>query len=217
MSMLGFSRARALSGPIAGLDDQLSVLMGEMTDTANKAEDTLQHLLTISAELEAMAAQASFRFGATRAYEAIVGQRIVALREARFGGRPTFAEFMQRRYEPAMRTVKATEARLQVLADRAIRAGNLLRTQVDVERSAQNQAVLTSMDKRADLQLRLQHTVEGLSVVAISYYAVSLVGYLMYPVSVALGISKGLMIAAITLPVLGGVWWAVRRIRNKLH
>lgn len=116
-----------------------------------------------------------------------------------------------------MRTVKATEARLQVLADRAIRAGNLLRTQVDVERSAQNQAVLTSMDKRADLQLRLQHTVEGLSVVAISYYAVSLVGYLMYPVSVALGISKGLMIAAITLPVLGGVWWAVRRIRNKLH
>ncbi|MCF6232727.1 MAG: DUF3422 domain-containing protein [Rhodobacteraceae bacterium] len=217
MSMLGFSRARTLSGPIGGLDDHLSALMGEMTDKENKAEDTLQHLLVISAELEAMAAQASFRFGATRAYEAIVGQRIEALREARFGGRPTFAEFMQRRYEPAMRTVKATEARLQVLADRAIRAGNLLRTLVDVERSAQNQAVLASMDKRADLQLRLQHTVEGLSVVAISYYAVSLVGYLVYPVSVGLGISKGLMIAAITLPVLGAVWWAVRRIRNKLN
>ena len=217
MSMLGFSRARALSGPIGGLDDQLSALMGEMTDKAHKAEDTLQHLLTISAELEAMAAQASFRFGATAAYEAIVCQRIVALREARFGGRPTFAEFMQRRYEPAMRTVKATEARLQVLADRAIRAGNLLRTQVDVERSAQNQAVLTSMDKRADLQLRLQHTVEGLSVVAISYYAVSLVGYLMYPLGVALGISKGMLIAAVTLPVLAAVWWAVRRIRKKLN
>jgi len=214
MSMLGFSRARALSGPIGGLDDQLSALMSEMIDKTHKAEATLQHLLSISAELEAMAAQASFRFGATGAYEAIVGQRIEALREVRFGGRPTFTEFMQRRYDPAMRTIKATEARLQVLADRAIRAGNLLRTQVDVERSAQNQALLASMDKRADLALRLQHTVEGLSVVAISYYAVSLVGYLLYPLSIALGISKGMLIAGITLPVLGGVWWAVRRIRR---
>lgn len=216
MSMLGFSRARALSGPIGDLDDQLSALMLEMNDPACRAEDTLQHLLSISAALEAMAAQVSFRFGATGAYEAIVNQRIEALREARFGGRPTFAEFMQRRYEPAMRTVKTTEARLQVLADRAIRAGNLLRTQVDVERSAQNQALLASMDRRADLQLRLQHTVEGLSVVAISYYAVSLAGYLLYPLAIALGNSKGMMTAAVTLPVLAGVWWAVRRIRRKL-
>ncbi len=217
MSMLGFSRARALAGKIAGMDDQLSALMLKMNDRTNPADDTLQHLLTISGALETLAARASFRFGATGAYEAIVGQRIEALREVRFGGRQTFAEFMKRRYEPAMRTVKSTEARLQALADRAIRAGNLLRTQVDVERSAQNQALLASMDRRADLALRLQHTVEGLSVVAISYYAVSLAGYLLYPLGGLLGMSKGALIAAITLPVLAGVWWAVRRIRQKLE
>jgi uncharacterized membrane-anchored protein len=217
MSMLGLARARALSGRIAGLDDQLSALMVEMTKGDRPPEETLQQLLSISTELETMAARSSFRFGATGAYAALVAQRIKVLREARFGGRQTFGEFMMRRFEPAMRTVKSTQSRLQALSDRAIRAANLLRTQVDVDRSAQNQALLASMDRRADLQLRLQRTVEGLSVVAISYYAVSLAGYLLYPLAGALGISKGLVIAAITLPVIAGVWWAVRRIRNRLE
>ncbi len=103
------------------------------------------------------------------------------------------------------------------MADRAMRAGELLRTRVDVERSAQNQALLESMDKRADVQLRLQRTVEGLSVVAISYYAVSLAGYLLYPVAEALGLSKGMVTAAVTLPVIALVWWMVQRIRKRLH
>ncbi len=39
---------------------------------------------------------------------------------------------------------------------------------------AQNQTLLASMDRRARLQLRLQQTVEGLSVAAICYYVVGL-------------------------------------------
>ncbi len=217
MSMLGFARAGDLSGRIGGMDDHLTELMVEMTDGARPPDETLKQLLAISAELETMAARASFRFGATGAYEAIVCDRIAALREERFGGRQTFTEFMKRRYEPAMRTVKSTQARLQALADRAIRAGNLLRTQVDVERSAQNQSLLASMDRRADMALRLQHTVEGLSVVAISYYAVSLAGYLLYPLAGTVGISKGMLTAGVTVPVILGVWWAVRRIRNRME
>jgi uncharacterized membrane-anchored protein len=123
---------------------------------------------------------------------------------------------MVRRYDPAMRTVKSTVLRLSALADRAMRAGQLLRTRVDVERSAQNQALLESMDKRADLQLRLQRTVEGLSVVAISYYPVSLSGYLAYPLAEPLGVSKTMLSSLITLPVVAMVWLAVRRIRKKL-
>ncbi|MDK3072348.1 DUF3422 domain-containing protein [Sedimentitalea sp. JM2-8] len=216
MSMLGFSRARDLSAPISALDNQLTELMMEMTGGGTSPEVTLPELLSISAQLETMAARSSFRFGATGAYEAIVTQRITALRETRFRGRQTFAEFMMRRYEPAMRTVKSTEARLQALADRAIRAGELLRTRVDVDRSAQNQALLESMDRRADLQLRLQHTVEGLSVVAISYYGVSLASYLLYPVTELTGVSKGMLTALVTLPVVGLVWWMVRRIRRRI-
>lgn len=217
MSMLGFARVREMGRQMGETDGHLSRLIGDMTGGSQPAEATLKSLLRVSAELESLVAQSSFRFGATSAYEQIVHQRIAVLREERLDGRQTFAEFMMRRYDPAMRTVRATKDQLAAMADRAMRAGELLRTRVDVDRSAQNQALLESMDRRADLQLRLQRTVEGLSVVAISYYAVSLAGYLLYPVSDVLGVSKGMITAAVTLPVVGLVWWMVQRIRRKLH
>jgi uncharacterized membrane-anchored protein len=102
------------------------------------------------------------------------------------------------------------------MSDRALRAGDLLRTRVDVERSAQNQALLTSMDRRADLQLRLQHTVEGLSIVAISYYALNLVLYVAGPLQYALEISKVTLAAVATPIVVVCVWAALRRIRKHL-
>ena len=217
MSMLGLSRVRKNSTRMNEIEHSLTGLMVDMTRQDASAEDTLHQLLGLSAELESMAAQSLFRFGATGAYEAIVNQRIEVLREERIGGRQTFAEFMMRRYDPAMRTVKSAEARLNAMSARAIRAGELLRTRVDVERSAQNQELLESMDRRADLQLRLQKTVEGLSVVAISYYAVSLAGYLLYPVASLVGISKGMLLALATLPVVALVWWAIHRIREKIE
>jgi uncharacterized membrane-anchored protein len=139
------------------------------------------------------------------------------LRESHFEGRQTFEEFMTRRFDPAMRTVKSTEERLRAMAERAIRAGDLLRTRVDVERQSQNQKLLASMDQRADLQLRLQKTVEGLSVVAISYYAVNLVVYTLGPVSDLLGMSK-LWLTGISTPVvLLLVWAVIRRIHRKIE
>ena len=217
MSMLGLTRVRSLADQMSNLDNELAELTTEMTAEISRPDLTLKALLATSAELETLLAQSSFRFGATGAYEALVNQRIAVLRETRMGGRQTFAEFMMRRYDPSMRTVKAAEKRLHEMSDRAIRAGNLLRTRVDVERSAQNQLLLESMDKRADLQLRLQHTVEGLSVVAISYYAVSLAAYMVYPLLDPLGISKGVGTALLTPLVILLVWLMVRRIRNAFH
>jgi uncharacterized membrane-anchored protein len=216
MSMLGFARARGLQADLNSLDSRLTGVMSAMTDDRAAPEATLQDLLQISAQLETIAAQSAFRFDATGAYEALVNQRIEALREMRFKGRQSFAEFMMRRYEPAMRTVKTTRRRLASMSDRSVRASNLLRTRVDVARSAQNQALLESMDRRSDLQLRLQHTVEGLSVVAISYYAVSLAGYLAYPLAQAAGLSKSLLLAIVTLPIVGLVWTMIRRLRAKV-
>jgi len=217
MSMLGFSRARGLTPAVGKLDTRLSEMMVEMTTGTKPAEEILTQLLAVSAELEAMAAQSAFRFGATGAYDALVSQRISLLREERHEGFQTFAEFMLRRFEPAMRTVNSTEKRLDTLASRARRAGELLRTRVDVERSAQNQALLASMDRRSDIALRLQHTVEGLSVVAVSYYAVSLVSDFFLPLAERYGLSKKLLIAAVTLPVVALVWLGIQRIRKKLH
>ena len=216
MSMLGFARVRSMARQMGNIDTELSHIMSDMNDGKVAAEVTLDNLLKVSTELETLSAAASFRLGATEAYEAIVHQRIRVLREERFKGRQTFSEFMMRRYDPAMRTVKSSRVRLGNLADRAIRAGDLLRTRVDVERSAQNQALLTSMDRRADLQLRLQKTVEGLSVVAISYYAVSLVSYLLYPLAENYSVTEGFLTSIITLPVVGLVYLMIRRIRSKM-
>jgi len=214
MSMIGFSRVRELGPRMGEIDNELNRLMAAMTNGDGQEEDRLKALLSVSAELESLSAQTSFRFGATWAYEAIVAQRISVLRETRFEGRQTFAEFMTRRYDPAMRTVKSAENRLSTMAERAVRAGNLLRTRVEVARSAQNQQLLESMNHRADMQLRLQKTVEGLSVVAISYYAVSLAGYMLYPVAAMVGITEGLITALVTVPVVLLVWFAIRRIRR---
>ena len=214
MSMLGLARVRRHGGRLAALDTELTRLMADMRGDMASADDTLKALLETSAELEALLARTSFRFGATRAYEAIVEQRVEVLREERFGGRQTFAEFMTRRFDPAMRTVKASQRRMEAMAERAMRAGELLRTRVDVERSAQNRDLLESMDRRADLQLRLQRTVEGLSVVAISYYAVNLVAYAFGPLAADLGLEKVWFTAAATPVVVLLVWWMVRRLRR---
>ena len=217
MSMLGLQRARVLSDVLNELEPRLTAIIDGMGNESQSAETVLQELLQISAELEGQAAQHSFRFGATSAYQAIVMDRIAALRESRFYGRQMLTEFMQRRYQPAMRTIASAEARLRTMLERATRAGELLRTRVDVERSAQHHSVLARMDKRADMQLQLQHTVEGLSVFAISYYAVGLLSYAIHPLASRIGIDKSYLIAGTTPVVVLLVWWSMRQVRRKLH
>ena len=216
MSMLGLMRVRAMGSDMAQVTERLNSLTEKMVEQGTDPEPTLQELIAVSAELERLGALTSFRFGATGAYEAIVSQRIEVLREGRFGGRQTFAEFMMRRFDPAMRTVKATEDRLAALTARAERASNLLRTRVDVDHSAQNQKLLQSMDRRADLQLRLQRTVEGLSVVAISYYAVGLLLYVLTPLGAAASLNKGAVAALVTPLVVLAVWAALRWLRREM-
>jgi uncharacterized membrane-anchored protein len=217
MSMLGLPRAREISATLGQIDERLSHLVSDMTGDLSQPDETLSQLLAIASQLEKLQTESAFRFGATGAYDAIVTQRVHVLREERFRGRQTFAEFMMRRFDPAMRTVKSTETRLEAMTTRAIRAGDLLRTRVDVERSAHNQELLASMDRRSDLALRLQKTVEGLSVVAISYYAVNLVVYLAGPLAEPLGISKTLLTALVVLPTIAAVWMIVRAIRRSVE
>lgn len=217
MSMLGLGRARHLTHQLNQLDPKLNDIVQEMSQSRLPPEDALQELLEVSGRLESASAEHDFRFGANAAYEAIVHDRIRALRESRFQGRQMLTEFMARRYHPAMRTAKSAEKRLHEMIGRTERTGNLLRTRVDVQRSAQNQELMTRMDRRADLQLRLQHTVEGLSVVAISYYAVGLTGYALAPLATQLGVDKATIIAIMTPVVVLLVWLAMRRIRASLH
>lgn len=217
MAMLGLTRAREMSDELTTIDAKLSGLLSDMASTSAEPADVLAQLLAVSGQVENMGAQTAYRFAASNAYEKIVNQRVEVLREERFEGRQTFSEFMMRRFDPAMRTVKATERRLQVMSDRALRAGELLRTKVDVERSAQNQTLLTSMDERAARQLRLQKTVEGLSIVAISYYGVNLALYLLGPLEQIYGVSKTFLAAGVTPIILICVWSILRQIHKRVE
>ncbi len=198
------------------VDSDRSALVAALADEQVAAEDNLHVLLGLSAKLENHSARVAYRFAASKAYAAIVAQRIEVLREGQFEGRQTFREFMMRRFDPAMRTVQALDARLQDLIARAIRTGDLLRTSVDVERQSQSQDLLTSMNRRADMQLKLQKTVEGLSVVAVSYYATGLVLYVLAPLATVFGLYKGILTACVVPVVVGLVYLALRRIRRQM-
>jgi uncharacterized membrane-anchored protein len=133
----------------------------------------LDRLTALAAEVEAQAAETSFRFGATRAYDELVTLRIEAIKEVRLPHHSTLASFLSRRMAPAMRTCITVEKRLADLSEKIARLAELLRTRVDVELESQNASQLRQMADRVRLQLRLQQTVEGLSIAAITYYVAS--------------------------------------------
>ena len=216
MAMLTLPRAREVAGAVVRLDHALSDIVAGMAAVDGHDAGTLDRLLEMSAEIAHLSSTSAFRFGAAGAYETIVHQRVQVLREERLGGRQIFAEFMLRRFDPAMRTCRSAQARLAELSGRAERAANLLRTRVDVANQAQNVEVLRQMDRRAALQLRLQETVEGLSVVAISYYALNLAGGLLAPVAGPAGLGEAELLALLTVPVVLLVWLLVRRIRTRI-
>ena len=216
-AMLGLPLAQALSPRMRRMEDRMALLTAEMRQTDRRdSQQLLGELTELAAELEADAASSLYRFGASRAYHGIVEERLDALDEQAAPGAETWAAFLRRRVAPAMRTCRSVEERQANLSRKLARAATLLRTWVDVEVEKQNRDLLASMNNRAKLQLRLQQTVEGLSVAAVSYYVVGLIGYLakgLKPDAVPVGVER---IVAISVPVVVAVvWLVVRRIRKR--
>lgn len=180
MSLLGLPVAKDVGRWLSGAEKSLAEMMDHIGHARSPEDEraVLASLSKLAAEVEHSVARTTFRFGAARAYHSLVMQRIEELRETRISGLPTLNEFMQRRLLPAMSTCAAMARRQDDLSGRVARNSQLLRTRVDIELERQNQELLAQMNNRARLQLRLQETVEGLSVVAITYYGSQLVQYL---------------------------------------
>jgi len=216
VSMLTLPIAKKVFSRLSNLERDLASEVQSISGREGTHRERLTALMSIAAEIEYLNAENAFRFGAGEAYAALVDQRILVLREERFLGRQTFSEFMMRRFSPTVRTCQAAQKRLQSISDRAARAADMLGTRVNVRAAEQNRALLEKMDARAELQLRLQETVEGLSVVAISYYGVSLLTYLLVPFAKTQGWDKTYVSAAMVLPVCFAVMFMVRRIKAKV-
>jgi len=216
LAMLGLPLAQSLSPRLRRIEDRLAQLTSEMrAEESRDSQKLLAELTGLAAELEADAAASLYRFGASRAYDGIVDERLAALAEDVVPGHDTWAAFLQRRVAPAMRTCRSVEERQANLSRKLTRATTLLRSWVDVEVEKQNRDLLASMNNRARLQLRLQQTVEGLSVAAVSYYVVGLIGYIAKGVTIAGVTVKPELVTALSVPlVVLGMWLFVRRIRR---
>ncbi len=159
-------------------EQELAEITQALAAPGDKDEQGLLERLTqLDAKIENRGSATYYRFSAAEAYYDLVQRRIADLREERVEGLQTFQALIERRLAPAMSTCRSIAARQQALSDRVAHTTQLLSTRVDLTREQQNQAVLESMNRRAGLQLRLQSTVEGLSVAAITYYLTGLVGY----------------------------------------
>jgi uncharacterized membrane-anchored protein len=194
-------------------------LHGQREASAAQQEERrlLDELTQLAAEVESSVAATAFRFSAASAYWNIVRARVSELREARIGDRRTIAGFLSRRLAPAMDSCAAAARRQEELSARIERASALLRTRVDVAREEQNQRLLAAMERRGKISLRLQQTVEGLSVAAITYYAAGLLGYLAKPLKLLWPALNPDWIVAAAIPLLAfGVWRGVHRLRREL-
>lgn len=217
LALLALPIARRESPRVVEIERSLAALTQEMANEDRGDETLLGELTQLAAQVESAIASSQYRFGASRAYYALVNARINELRERRITGLQTIEEFMARRLSPAMATCASVESRLQELSERVARASSLLSTRVSIAREKQNQALLGSMDRRARLQLRLQQTVEGLSVVAISYYVVGLISYASKGLEAAgtgidSAIVSGLAIPLVAVAVALTVRWVRRRV-----
>jgi len=217
MALRGLPVAKSLSPMLSAAESQLADMTGLLERKGESDQALLDLLVSLAARIERATAEHGFRFSATRAYDVLVSQRLAELRERPISGTQTLGEFMQRRLSPAMATVVATEKRLASLAERVSRTSALLRTRVDIATEAQNQVLLEKLTKGQALQLRLQSTVEGLSIAAISYYVVSLLMYgakAMHAAGVPIEpeVAVGLLVPL----VLWLVWRTSRKIHAKL-
>ncbi len=216
MALLALPVAQKLWPELDASDRELAAINRLLVDTETHDESVLLKRMTeLAAANQSRHVTSEFRFAAAEAYYDLVLQRTEELREKRIPGIQTFGEFTARRLNPAIKTCRAVSNRLNSLVERLARATQLLSTRVDVDRQMQNQLILASVNRRLKIQLRLQATVEGLSVAAVTYYVVGLIGFVVDGLT---GRGVGLdttVVMAFSVPLVAGMtWYAVRRVRR---
>ncbi len=218
MALRGLPVAKDISAMLTESELQLAEITAHMESTETSDQELLAQLIGLAARVERATARHMYRFSATSAYHGLVEQRIEQLRETAIPGTQMVGEFLLKRLSPAMATVQATAQRLTSLSQRIERASALLRTRVDIATESQNQMLLEKLTRGQELQLRLQSTVEGLSIAAISYYVISLVLYGGKAAKAAGAPINPEMLAGAMIPlVLAAIWWGTRQIHKKLH
>lgn len=223
MALLALPHAKSLSEPLYSAELRLSELSEKIAQVQKDSAidvaldaDLLHGVSTLASQVEGWISANGLRFTAAEAYHEIMKRSLGELRESVIAGVQTLNEFMDRRFEPAMRTCVWTVRRLRGLSDRISRTTQILRTRIEYVNENQTQTLLASMDRRAKLQLRLQQTVEGLSVIVMTYYATGLLVYVAKGLAgVGLAVDPD-MVALVAVPVIAiALFWFLSQRRKK--
>jgi uncharacterized membrane-anchored protein len=219
LAQLSLPIAKRIAPELSEMDCRLSGMLTSLSTLKSSSEerDLLHRLSQLAAELEVYRTETNYRFSATRAYHDLVLSRLRNIREVEVEEHMSLNEFLSRRLVPALRTCESVQNRLEDLSRRIERAGDLLRTRVNLTMQEQNKSLLASMDRRSRLQFRMQETVEGLSVAAISYYMVGLVSYLLSGLPLeAWHMKKSILLAGSVPVVIVLVWSMTQHIKHRL-
>lgn len=175
MASLTLPVAQTVDRQLKAYDQQLAKLSDRNADPgSSNAKQLLSDIALLSATLVRNTAIHRQRFSAAEAYAQLVFERITELRESHVGDCQRLGVFIERRFKPTVRYCAVTEQRLLRLGQSVANLGELLQTRVQVEVEEQNSEILRSLNTRANTQIKIQKAVEGLSIIAISYYLLSL-------------------------------------------
>lgn len=217
LALLGLPAARAAWPALNAIEEQLCTLGNHVRDAARSDHALLDELSALSVELVSIATSVNFRMSATAAYARLVEERLDDLAVTDLPGFQSLGDFTQRRFLPAVRTCSALSARLDQLSSRAAQLSSLLRTRIESHIETQNAAMLRSMEHSIGTQLRMQELVEGLSVVALSYYAIGLSHYLLGGLHTVWPRMDEPVVTAALVPVyLLGTWLLIGRLKGRL-
>jgi uncharacterized membrane-anchored protein len=222
LALLGFATVRENGAALGRIERVVGALTIDLAAQIKQAGGQVQQLLSVlssqAADLEEIYSQTSYRLAATKAYEAILMDRINSLNTSRLQGFQGLRGFLGRRMTPALDSCRAFSERLARLSERVTRAGDLLQTQTEMIIQHQNRDLLRSMNVRARHQLRLQQTVERLSIAAVTYYGVGLVGFLAKPLPLDVWGWDINLVKAAAVPIIAlMVWAAVHKVKTSLH
>ncbi|OEO30010.1 hypothetical protein VW23_023260 [Devosia insulae DS-56] len=218
MALIGLPLAREMGGRVATYERQLGAIMqqvGQGGDTAEDHQLSLEALHKLSVDISRTVEETSFRFAATQAYGEVLAERLTRLREHAIGEFTTIERFLNNRVHPALATCKAMEKRLSGLTEKVRRSISLLDARITLSIQTQNRSVLDAISQTGRSQYRLQLTVEGLSIIAISYYALGILGYIFEGLHEVLPFTKGEMLAVSAPLVVFLVFLGIRRLRGR--
>ena len=218
MALYGFEIAKNLVPEINVIENNIITLTKQVNAKTQLKDyrETLDKVTRIVGNLGDIAASNYFRLSATKAYYNLIQGRLSRLNETSSDGSIVIEEFLARRLAPAMRTCDSIEGRIRTAGQELESSTALLRTKIDLQVQIQSQSVLESMNHRALMQYRLQSTVEGLSIAAISYYIVGLINYIFKGLDTSQYMSKPKLMAVIVPIVVISIWVIIKRLK-KVH